>query len=79
MRLLKPVILSPIEVEAPFLFLSKAEIVKIGLGLGIDYAKTWTCYEGRDLACGRCGSCNERLESFALNDATDPLQYDQSS
>ena len=69
----------PIEVEAPFLFLSKAEIVKIGLGLGIDYAKTWTCYEGRDLACGRCGSCNERLESFALNDATDPLQYDQSS
>ena len=69
----------PIEVEAPFLYLSKAEIVKIGLGLGIDYAKTWTCYEGRDLACGRCGSCNERLESFALNDATDPLQYDQSS
>jgi 7-cyano-7-deazaguanine synthase len=65
----------PISVEAPFLNYSKAEIVKIGLGLGIDYSKTWTCYEGQDLACGKCGSCNERLEAFALNNTVDPLTY----
>jgi len=65
----------PISVEAPFLNYSKAEIVKIGLDLGIDYSKTWTCYEGQDLACGKCGSCNERLEAFALNNTADPLTY----
>ena len=65
----------PINVEAPFLNLSKADIVKIGLDLGIDYSKTWTCYEGRDLSCGQCGSCNERLEAFQINNATDPLSY----
>ena len=70
---------APIQVEAPFLNLSKAEIVKIGMGLEINYAKTWTCYEGQDLACGQCGSCNERLESFALNNATDPLPYAKGS
>ena len=43
--------------------------------LGIDYSKTWTCYEGQERACGQCGSCNERLEAFAINDATDPLFY----
>ena len=65
----------PISVEAPFLNYSKAEIVKIGLDLGIDYSKTWTCYEGQDLACGKCGSCNERLEAFAINNTLDPLRY----
>ena len=65
----------PISVEAPFLNYSKAEIVKIGLDLGIDYSKTWTCYEGQNLACGKCGSCNERLEAFALNNTADPLTY----
>ena len=65
----------PISVEAPFLNLTKAEIIKIGLELGVDYAKTWTCYEGQDVACGKCGSCNERLEAFEINNFTDPLSY----
>ena len=65
----------PIRVEAPFLNLTKAEIIKTGIELGVDYSKTWTCYEGKELACGQCGSCNERLEAFALNDSTDPLLY----
>jgi 7-cyano-7-deazaguanine synthase len=62
-------------VEAPFLNFTKAEIVKLGLDLEIDYSKTWTCYEGKEIACGKCGSCNERLEAFSINNAIDPLEY----
>lgn len=65
----------PIIVEAPFLHLTKGEIVKIGLDLDIDYSKTWTCYEGQDLACGSCGSCNERQEAFSVNNSIDPIAY----
>jgi 7-cyano-7-deazaguanine synthase len=65
----------PINVDAPFVDLTKGEIVKIGLTLGVDYSKTWTCYEGQERACGQCGSCNERLEAFAINNLTDPLLY----
>ncbi len=65
----------PISVEAPFLNFTKAGIIKKGLELGIDYSKTWTCYEGKERACGKCGSCNERLEAFALNNSIDPLLY----
>jgi len=44
---------------------------------GLDYSQTWTCYNGRDKACGRCGSCVERLEAFAANGVTDPLAYER--
>ena len=47
------------------------------LKLGLDYSQTWTCYNGRDKACGRCGSCVERLEAFAANGVTDPLTYER--
>ncbi|HBS41114.1 MAG TPA: 7-cyano-7-deazaguanine synthase, partial [Oceanospirillales bacterium] len=36
----------------------------------------WTCYNGREKACGKCGSCVERLEAFEKNHATDPLEYE---
>ena len=45
------------------------------MDLKVDYAKTWTCYEGQDEACGKCGSCVERLEAFAQNKTSDPLTY----
>lgn len=54
----------PVAIRAPFLNSSKTEILGEGLKLGLNYAKTWTCYNGRERACGRCGSCNERLEAF---------------
>jgi len=65
----------PISVKAPYILKSKSEILKIGLSMNLDYALTWTCYEGGDLACGTCGACHERLESFADQNATDPIQY----
>jgi len=66
----------PITVKAPFLFSDKGGIAKTGLALGVDYSKTWTCYNGREKACGKCGACQERLEAFASCNATDPLAYE---
>ncbi|KPQ22054.1 MULTISPECIES: 7-cyano-7-deazaguanine synthase QueC [unclassified Halomonas] len=66
---------SPVSVHAPYLHASKADILEEGLAMGLDYRHTWTCYEGRELACGRCGSCRERLAAFAANNVTDPLPY----
>ncbi|WP_018694266.1 7-cyano-7-deazaguanine synthase QueC [Algicola sagamiensis] len=65
-----------IDVVCPYLNNDKIEILKDGLSMGLDYAYTWTCYNGREKACGKCGSCRERLEAFAENHATDPLAYE---
>jgi len=67
----------PVGIEAPFIRMDKGEILAEGLKLGLDYGQTWTCYNGRDKACGRCGSCVERLEAFAANGVTDPLDYEE--
>ncbi|WP_375171320.1 7-cyano-7-deazaguanine synthase QueC [Marinobacter sp.] len=67
----------PIAIEAPFMALDKGEILAEGLKLGLDYRHTWTCYNGRARACGRCGSCVERLEAFAAQGVTDPLDYEE--
>ncbi|MDI5933360.1 7-cyano-7-deazaguanine synthase QueC [Halomonas kalidii] len=66
---------APVEIHAPYLRASKAEILADGLAMGLDYADTWTCYRGEELACGRCGSCRERLAAFAAHGAKDPLGY----
>lgn len=67
----------PVAIEAPFMALDKGEILAEGLKLGLDYRQTWTCYNGRARACGRCGSCVERLEAFAAQGVTDPLDYEE--
>jgi 7-cyano-7-deazaguanine synthase len=54
-----------IKVRAPFACMSKSEVVKIGLELGVDYDHTWTCYRGGDEPCGTCPSCVERNKAFA--------------
>ncbi|MGO1232117.1 MAG: 7-cyano-7-deazaguanine synthase QueC [Marinobacter sp.] len=66
----------PVGVEAPFMAMDKGEILGEGLKLGLDYSQTWTCYNGREKACGRCGSCVERLEAFAAHGIEDPLSYE---
>lgn len=60
---------------APFIASSKADIVERGHQLRVPFELTWTCYKGGDEACGRCGTCVERLEAFALSGHTDPLKY----
>ena len=64
------------EIFSPYLNSDKIGILKDGLAMGLDYSKTWTCYNGREKACGKCGSCVERLEAFAANGVTDPIPYE---
>ncbi|MFW5824676.1 MAG: 7-cyano-7-deazaguanine synthase QueC [Marinobacter sp.] len=66
----------PVQVEAPYIRASKTDILADGLAMGLDYSQTWTCYNGREKACGVCGSCVERLEAFAAHGMTDPLDYE---
>ncbi|WP_129138496.1 7-cyano-7-deazaguanine synthase QueC [Modicisalibacter coralii] len=66
---------SPVTIEAPYLRADKADILADGLAMGLDYADTWTCYQGGEHACGRCGSCHERLAAFAAHGLADPLAY----
>lgn len=65
----------PVRIEVPYLDDDKIAILADGLGMGLDYADTWTCYEGRELACGKCGACVERLEAFTKNQVADPIPY----
>lgn len=65
----------PVQIHAPFVSWSKADIVRAGLALGIDYGATWSCYAGGGTACGQCPTCAERLAAFAAVGVTDPLPY----
>lgn len=67
-----------VEVNAPYLTWDKAAIVARGIKMGVDYSLTWTCYKGGALACGKCGSCVERLEAFAANGVVDPIKYEEA-
>ncbi|MCM2679361.1 7-cyano-7-deazaguanine synthase QueC [Echinimonas agarilytica] len=66
----------PVSIVTPYLNSSKIEILTDGLNMGLDYATTWTCYNGREKACGKCGACVERLEAFRENGVSDPIDYE---
>ncbi len=65
-----------VEVVTPYLDQSKIEILADGLAMNLDYRNTWTCYNGREKSCGKCGACQERLEAFERNGVVDPLDYE---
>ena len=65
-----------LSIEAPFITKNKAGVVKLGMELGVPYELTWSCYEGHDKACGKCGTCIDRKAAFELNGITDPIQYE---
>ena len=64
-------------VHAPLIALTKAEIIREGVRLGVDYADTLSCYDPdpAGLACGRCDSCTLRREGFAAAGVADPTRY----
>lgn len=66
-----------VKIETPFLNINKTGILKIGLQIGVDYKNTRTCYKDQILACGKCGSCQERLESFKTLGIKDPVEYEK--
>ena len=62
-----------LKVEAPFVNMTKAEVVRKGLELKVPYELTWSCYEGKEKPCMVCGTCIDRAEAFRLNGIKDPL------
>lgn len=67
----------PVELQAPFVNMSKAEIVRMGQALNVPYELTWSCYRGEERPCRSCPTCIEREEAFALNGRRDPLLGDE--
>ena len=65
-----------VTLKAPFLYLDKTKIIKVGLRLVVPYYLTRTCYADQPISCGRCGSCQERLEAFTANGIEDPVPYE---
>jgi 7-cyano-7-deazaguanine synthase len=61
--------------HTPFVHWSKADIVAEGARLGVPFAETWSCYQGGERHCGRCGTCVERREAFHLAGVADPTDY----
>jgi 7-cyano-7-deazaguanine synthase len=64
-----------VHLYCPFVRLTKSQIVARGAELGVDFAGTWSCYEGGEIHCGRCGTCFERREAFLEAGVPDPTKY----
>ncbi len=64
-------------IQAPLQNMTKADIVRAGVGLGVDYALTVSCYQADDAgrACGKCDACRLRAEGFQTAGITDPTRY----
>lgn len=62
-----------VRIYAPFLRKSKAQIIRLGLKLGVPYGRTWSCYQGGRRPCGTCDSCRLRAKGFEEAGAADPL------
>ena len=66
----------PLNLDAPFLYHRKHDITLLGAGLGAPMHLSWSCYKGGEKHCGKCGTCVERKEAFALAKIPDPTIYE---
>lgn len=66
----------PIQIKAPLIKMTKAEIVKEGARLNVPFHLTWSCYKGGEKACGKCDSCILRLKGFKEAGLEDPIEYE---
>ncbi len=66
-----------VEIAAPYTNLTKADLVRRGAQLGIDYSHTYSCYRGGVQHCGTCGTCSERKEAFREAGIPDPTEYEK--
>lgn len=64
-----------IKIKTPLINMTKAEIIKLGYKLDVDWKNTWSCYFGKRVACGLCDSCQLRLKGFSLARIKDPILY----
>jgi len=60
----------------PFIRMTKTEILREGIRLGVPYEHTWSCYRNEGKACGTCGSCHFRKEAFDAVGVRDPIEYE---
>lgn len=67
--------LANIQLYTPYIHVGKEDIAADGARYGVPFEKTWSCYKGGDIHCGRCGTCVERREAFHLAGAQDPTEY----
>nr|WP_321353435.1 7-cyano-7-deazaguanine synthase QueC [uncultured Methanoregula sp.] len=61
----------------PFIRMTKTDILREGMRLGVPYEHTWSCYRNEGKACGTCGSCHFRKEAFAAMGRKDPIEYEE--
>jgi 7-cyano-7-deazaguanine synthase len=64
-----------VQIQRPFISLTKANIVEMGSRYGVDFSMTYSCYAGGDSHCGMCGTCVERKEAFKIAGVSDPTTY----
>ncbi len=65
-----------IVLKTPFIRMTKTDILRTGMKLGVPYEHTWSCYQNEEKACGTCGSCHFRKEAFAAVGNQDPIPYE---
>ncbi|MEM4408628.1 MAG: 7-cyano-7-deazaguanine synthase QueC [Candidatus Caldarchaeum sp.] len=66
-----------VSLRFPFAFYTKADIIRLGAKLGVPWAYTWSCYEGRERHCGLCPACVSRKEAFRVAGILDPTVYEE--
>ena len=66
-----------VNIIAPFMNTDKIGILEYGFANGVPYDLTRTCYKAQEQSCGKCGSCNERIEAFATHGKMDPVPYEE--
>jgi 7-cyano-7-deazaguanine synthase len=62
-----------LKIEAPFVKMNKADVIKLGIELKVPYQLTWSCYIGDEKPCGKCGTCIDRENAFKENNILDPI------
>ncbi len=66
----------PVTITTPFIRLTKSDVVSLGVRLDINMGETWSCYEGGEKHCGKCGTCLARREAFRIANVHDDTPYE---
>ena len=66
-----------LSLHRPFVDMTKSDLVSLGTELDAPLHLTWSCYAGNEIHCGKCGTCVERKEAFALANVPDPTKYEE--
>lgn len=64
-----------IRLHVPLIWMNKSEVICKGADLGVDFARTWSCYQGGEKHCGVCPTCRSRRQGFIDAGVTDPTEY----